>query len=115
MDLATKEKFKWKFYRLAALLNIIILLVGIGILSLFWMPESLPYSHRSYHWSSGYRIDLVFLGSIQEKPGNGWTIRSKWSINEQTVLQVRGNNDLKKVKSEIEPDAAAYRSYADCC
>ncbi|MBP7700237.1 MAG: hypothetical protein BWY93_01946 [Euryarchaeota archaeon ADurb.BinA087] len=39
MDLATKEKFKWKFYRLAVLLNIIILLVGIGILSLFWMPE----------------------------------------------------------------------------
>ncbi len=61
MDLATKEKFKWKFYRLAVLLNIIILLVGVNT----------------------------------GKPGNGWTIRSKWSINEQTVLQVRGNNDRK--------------------
>jgi RsiW-degrading membrane proteinase PrsW (M82 family) len=39
MDLATKEKFKWKFYRLAIMLNIIILLIGICILALFWMPE----------------------------------------------------------------------------
>jgi hypothetical protein len=38
MDLATKEKFKWKFYRLAIMLNIIILLVAIGILAWFLVP-----------------------------------------------------------------------------
>lgn len=48
MDLATKEKFKWKFYRLAVLLNIIILLVAIGILALFWSPET-------------YRLPVVLL------------------------------------------------------
>ena len=38
MDPATKERFKWKFYRLAVLLNIIILLVAIGVIALFKAP-----------------------------------------------------------------------------
>lgn len=41
MDLATKEQFRWKFYRLAVMLNIIILLVAIGVLAFFRAPE--PY------------------------------------------------------------------------
>jgi hypothetical protein len=38
MDLATKEQFKWKFYRLVVMLNLIILLVAIGIIALFLAP-----------------------------------------------------------------------------
>ncbi|NYT07248.1 MAG: hypothetical protein GKC05_03200 [Methanomicrobiales archaeon] len=39
MDPATKERFKWKFYRLAVLLNIIILLVAIGVIAFFRAPQ----------------------------------------------------------------------------
>ena len=38
MDLATKEQFKWKFYRLVVMLNLIFLLVAIGIIALFLAP-----------------------------------------------------------------------------
>jgi uncharacterized membrane protein YqjE len=38
MDLATKEQFKWKFYRLVLMLNVIILLIAIGIIALFKAP-----------------------------------------------------------------------------
>jgi hypothetical protein len=38
MDLATKEQFKWKFYRLVVMLNIIFLLVAIGIFVFFKAP-----------------------------------------------------------------------------
>ncbi len=39
MDPATKEQFKWKFYRLAVLLNIIILLIAIGVVTLIKAPQ----------------------------------------------------------------------------
>lgn len=39
MDPVTKERFKWKFYRLAVLLNIIILLVAIGVIAFFRAPQ----------------------------------------------------------------------------
>lgn len=44
MDEATKERFKWKFYRLAVLANLAILFVAIGFIALFKAPEdySLP-------------------------------------------------------------------------
>jgi hypothetical protein len=48
MDLATKERFKWKFYRLAVLLNIIILLVAIAVIALLRAPE-------------GYRLPAFLL------------------------------------------------------
>jgi hypothetical protein len=38
MDAATKEQFKWKFYRLTLLLNFIVLLVAIGVIALFIAP-----------------------------------------------------------------------------
>jgi hypothetical protein len=38
MDPATKERFKWKFYGLTVLLNIIILLVAIGVIAFFLAP-----------------------------------------------------------------------------
>ncbi|HON81568.1 MAG TPA: hypothetical protein PLN56_05180 [Methanoregulaceae archaeon] len=48
MDPATKEKFKWKFYCLTVLLNIIILLVAIGVIAFFKAP-------------SGYRIPAFVI------------------------------------------------------
>jgi cell division protein FtsW (lipid II flippase) len=41
MDPATKERFKWKFYHLQVLINIIVLLVAFGVVALFWAPENL--------------------------------------------------------------------------
>jgi heme/copper-type cytochrome/quinol oxidase subunit 4 len=48
MDLATKEQFKWKFYRLVVILNIILVTVAIAVVALFLAPE-------------GYRIPLFIL------------------------------------------------------
>jgi len=41
MDEPTKLEWKWKFYKLAILLNAIILLVALSILALFLVPD--PY------------------------------------------------------------------------
>lgn len=38
MDEATKEQLKWKFYRLAIILNAIVLLVAIGVIALLKLP-----------------------------------------------------------------------------
>jgi len=47
MDAETKDRFRWKFYRLAVELNIIILLVAVSVLILFILPERLV-SYRLY-------------------------------------------------------------------
>jgi len=41
MEETAKEEFKWKFYRLAVQLNVIILLVALAILAWFLAPD--PY------------------------------------------------------------------------
>jgi len=41
MDDATREQFKWKFYKLATLLNGIVLMVAIGIVAFFKAPGPL--------------------------------------------------------------------------
>jgi O-antigen/teichoic acid export membrane protein len=51
MDPATKEQLKWKFYRLAVLLNVIILLVAVGVIAFFRAP-------------SDYRIPLVVISIL---------------------------------------------------
>ncbi|MFA4878398.1 MAG: hypothetical protein WC586_13420 [Methanoregula sp.] len=38
MDPKTKDQFRWKFYRLAVQLNIIILLVALSVLAVFFFP-----------------------------------------------------------------------------
>jgi hypothetical protein len=48
MNLATKEQFKWKFYRLVLMLNVILILVAIGIVAFFKAPGP-------------YRIPLFFI------------------------------------------------------
>ena len=47
MDAQAKDRFRWKFYRLAVELNIIILLVAVSVLFLFILPERL----ESYRFS----------------------------------------------------------------
>jgi hypothetical protein len=39
MDPATKESFRWKFYRLQIMINIVILLVAAAFMVLFLAPE----------------------------------------------------------------------------
>nr|WP_321350099.1 hypothetical protein [uncultured Methanoregula sp.] len=38
MDTKAKDQFRWKFYRLAVQLNVIILLVALSVLALFLFP-----------------------------------------------------------------------------
>ncbi len=40
MDPATKERFRWKFYRLQVLMNIVVLLFAVGVIALFLAPEN---------------------------------------------------------------------------
>ena len=35
MDDATKERFKWKFYKLTVLLNVVILVYALSVMALF--------------------------------------------------------------------------------
>lgn len=46
MDEATKERFKWKFYKLTLVLNVIILLAALGVIALFKAPfdMNIPFS-----------------------------------------------------------------------
>ena len=46
MDVATKEQFKWKFYKLTLVLNGIIMLAALGVIALFKAPFDLniPFS-----------------------------------------------------------------------
>ncbi len=48
MDTAAKEQFKWKFYRLAMLLNIVVLLIAVGVIAFFIAPDD-------------YRIPSLFI------------------------------------------------------
>ena len=58
MDQATKEQFKWKFYRLVVMLNVIILLVAIGIIALFKAPGAyhIPVSFLLLLSAAGFTI-----------------------------------------------------------
>ena len=46
MDERAKEKFKWKFYKLTLVLNVIVLLAALGVIALFIAPFGLhiPFS-----------------------------------------------------------------------
>jgi L-asparagine transporter-like permease len=41
MEPASKEQFKWKFYRLQVMINLVIFLFAAGIIALFLAPENL--------------------------------------------------------------------------
>jgi hypothetical protein len=40
MDEAVKERFKWKFFGLAAILNLIVLLLAGGVIAYLFVPAS---------------------------------------------------------------------------
>ncbi|MDH7509758.1 MAG: hypothetical protein QHH04_01800 [Methanolinea sp.] len=41
MDAATREQFKWKFYKLAIILNGVVLMAAIGVVVLFKAPGTI--------------------------------------------------------------------------
>jgi uncharacterized membrane protein YhhN len=51
MDVKAKDQFRWKFYRLAVELNVIILLVAVSFLIFFILPARLE----------SYRIPLIVV------------------------------------------------------
>jgi len=51
MDAEARDRFRWKFYRLAVELNIIILLVAVSVLFLFILPSRLE----------SYRLSLIVI------------------------------------------------------
>lgn len=51
MDQKAKDQFRWKFYRLAVELNVIILLVAVSVLFYFLLPERFE----------SYRLPLIVI------------------------------------------------------
>jgi len=41
MDAATREQFKWKFYKLAIILNGVVLMAALGVVVFFKAPRTL--------------------------------------------------------------------------
>ncbi|MDD5047819.1 MAG: hypothetical protein PHH09_02705 [Methanoregulaceae archaeon] len=76
MDEATRERFKWRFYRLAVLLNLVILLVAIGFVALFKAPEgyAIPLAAALFllagilvvYFRGQYRLTKSWLEENQE-------------------------------------------------
>lgn len=65
MDAETREKFRWKFYRLAILLNGVVLLAAAGIVLFFKAPPPLavPLSALSLSLAAG--LALYFRGEYR--------------------------------------------------
>lgn len=73
MDEATKERFKWKFYKLTLVLNVIILLAALGVIALFKAPFDLniPFSLGLFAATAAlsvlfmrmYRVEKAWLDS----------------------------------------------------
>ncbi|ACL17856.1 hypothetical protein [Methanosphaerula palustris] len=73
MDEATKGRFKWKFYKLTLVLNVIVLLVAFGVIALFKAPFDLniPFSlglfiaavALSALFMRMYRVEKAWLNS----------------------------------------------------
>ena len=71
MDEPTKERFKWKFYKLAVVLNLIVILVAVGFVALFKAPQgfAIPLALiffvlaavLGYYFRKGYYTTKVWL------------------------------------------------------
>lgn len=71
MDEPTKERFKWKFYKLAVILNIIVILVAVGFVALFKAPQgfAIPLALiffvlaviLGYYFRKGYHTTKAWL------------------------------------------------------
>ncbi|MFA6333327.1 MAG: hypothetical protein WCX22_10265, partial [Methanoregula sp.] len=51
MEAKAKDQFRWKFYRLAVELNVIVLLVAVSVLIFFILPARLE----------SYRLPLIMV------------------------------------------------------
>jgi hypothetical protein len=71
MDESTKERFKWKFYKLAVMLNIIVILIAVGFVALFKAPQgfAIPIALiffilaaiLGYYFRKGYKTIKAWL------------------------------------------------------
>ncbi len=71
MDEPTKERFKWKFYKLAVVLNLIVILIAVGFIALFKAPQgfAIPLALiffilaaiSGYYFRNGYRATKTWL------------------------------------------------------
>lgn len=66
MDTATKERFKWKFYRLAMLLNLVILLVAVGVIAFFTAPADYRIPSFLILMVAAIVMGIYFWGKYRE-------------------------------------------------
>jgi membrane protein YdbS with pleckstrin-like domain len=66
MDTATKEQFKWKFYSLTILLNLIVLLVAIGVIAFFKAPTEYQIPFSLILLLAAIMVGIVFWGRYRE-------------------------------------------------
>jgi amino acid transporter len=66
MDTATKEQFKWKFYRLAMLLNLIVLLIAAGVIAFFIAPEDYKIPAFLILFIMAFMAGIYFRGKYRE-------------------------------------------------
>ena len=66
MDTATKEQFKWKFYRLTILLNLIVLLVAIGVIAFFTAPPDYQMPAFLILLLAAFIVGIYFWGRYRE-------------------------------------------------
>jgi hypothetical protein len=78
MDQASKEQFKWKFWILTIILNVIVLLVAIAVIGLFKVPA--PYT---LPFSGGC---LVVAGLL------GWKFKKMYALTREWLDEHSGND-----------------------
>jgi len=66
MDTATKERFKWKFYSLTILLNLIVLLVAIAVITFFKAPTEYQIPFFLILLLAAIMVGIVFWGRYRE-------------------------------------------------
>lgn len=61
MDEATKEQFKWKFYKLTLVLNVIFMLVALGVIALFKAPFDLNIQFSLGLFIAAGALSVLFM------------------------------------------------------
>jgi uncharacterized membrane protein len=61
MDERAKEKFKWKFYKLTLILNVIILLAALGVIALFIAPFDMHIPFSVVFFIAAAALAVLFM------------------------------------------------------
>jgi len=61
MDEATKGRFKWKFYKLTLVLNVIILLAALAVIALFLAPFGLNIPLSLVFFIAAVGLSALFM------------------------------------------------------